>query len=160
MIAPPPFPEKTAETGVSTYSMPNVLKSVDSTSGRDVLTIINGGNMQLPMLTEFWFSDDEVPSPKLFVIQARNQIALSGQVKGAQPIGVINDDVTYGGKTISASNPTATEYFAQVGKQVFIFFRCDLVDSRLPVYAKYRGPQFGNAGKPLYAVRQTSFILP
>lgn len=152
---PPVFPEKASESLTATYALPHVLKAVDSQSGRDVLTVINGGNQQVSMLAEHWLSDEEVASPALFVIQGRNQISFAGQA-----ISVINDAVTFNGKTLAASNPTATEYFAQVGKPVFTSFKCSLVDPNSAVGRTYRGQKFNNSTKPLYVIRQTSFIMP
>jgi hypothetical protein len=152
---PPEFPERTSEPLVQTYPMSNVVKDAGSQSGRDVLTIINGGNQQISMLSEHWLSDTPVDAPPLFVIQARNQIQFGGQT-----ISVINDALTYAGKSLAPSNPTATEYFAQVGKQVFIKFSCALVKEGSAAWTTYRAAKFGNLDKPLYVVRQTSFILP
>lgn len=154
-ITPPAFPEKTAEPNTVSVDLPNVLKGVDSHSGRDVLTIINGGRQQVSMLSEHWLSDDPVPPPPIFAILGRNMVSCGGQ-----PVAVINDGCTINGKLFSATSPTATQYFAQVGKQVFVRFSCDIVKPDSALSTIYRGAKFGNLGEPLYAIRQTSFVLP
>lgn len=155
VVTPPPFPDKQSETITATYTLPNVLKAVDSQNGRDVLTIISGGGVQIPILGEHWLFDNPVDAPPIFVVMAQNQIRVAGQT-----INVINDPVTFNGKTLTPSNPTASQYLAQVGKQVFTSFSCALVDPRTAVYKTYRAAKFGNANAPLYAIRQTSIVMP
>jgi hypothetical protein len=147
---PKPLPPVEQETNTITVKLPNVLKSVDSHNGRDVLNVIQGGSVQVDVLTEYWFSETEAPSPALWPLPARaqNQIAFAGQ-----NISVINDPITYGGKTLAPSNPTASQYFAQVGKQVFLTFSCAPVKPGAFADLTYKR-------KTLFKVTQTSMVLP
>lgn len=155
----PKFPDREVSTLAQTYDFPNVLKDIGDHSGRDVVTVITGGFRQVEMLSEHWLSDEIVEQPAMFAIQARNQIFFSGQ-----NISVLNDAVSFNGVSLPPSNPSAAEYFAQVGKQVFIHFKCALLNPDSAAARTYRddpkkAPVFGNANKPIYAVWQTSMIL-
>jgi hypothetical protein len=147
---PPPsdLPAKVTETDTVTVKLPNVLKSVEPHNGRDVLNVITGGGIQADVLTEYWYSETEVASPTLWRVQAQNRIAFAGQ-----NIDVINDAITYGGKTLAPSNPTASDYFAQVGKQVFLHFRCEPVKKGTVIDQTYKR-------KTLFKISQTSMVLP
>jgi hypothetical protein len=144
-----PLPDKATTKVVASFMLPHVLKETASHSGRDVFTVINGGNQQVEITGEHWYSETPVDPPQIFaILSPQNQISIGGKV-----ISVINDPVTFGGKKLLPTNPTATQYFAQVGKQVFLSFKCAPVDPTSEVAKTHKRPA-------LYAVRQTSIILP
>jgi hypothetical protein len=145
---PPSIPAHVVDTVTMTWPVPNILQTASGNSGLDVLTVRSGGNVQTPVSVETWFSETPVAPPAIFKILAQNQVKFAGV-----SIPVVNDAVTYNGKTLTPSNPTAAQYLAQVGQKVFTAFSCEPISPDSQVFKTYQRTA-------LYAVKQTSIILP
>lgn len=175
---PPPFPPIATDKGFYFIELPNVLKETGSHNGRDLLTIIHGGQQRVEITGEHWLSDEDVkpPDPGLFapvlskLISPMNQINAGIANAGLSLISVINDAVEYNGKKLLPTNPTASQYLGLVGKKAFISFKCVLIGPRVgaaiqaAAFLTYRDVTgtkgWKNADKPLYSIHQTWCILP
>jgi len=115
----PALPEPTIETFEATFTFPHILQSAGEQSGFDMLSVRIGGPRQVQWTVETGFSDTLVPEPDKYQVKGTNQINFAGNL-----IDVLNDAVTYNGKSLVASSPTASEYMAMVGKPVVTQWKC------------------------------------
>lgn len=156
-VTPPSIPsEHTIEPDVIvTFTAPNILHTAGELNGQDLLTIRNGGRVQIPLSVETWISETPVESPFVLKFLAFNQIKVAGQV-----VSVLNDACTYNGKTLAPSNPTASQYLALIGTKILmapapnaLAFTCTPLKPDSALFKLY--------GKPtLYFIRQVSIVLP
>lgn len=144
----PPLLLSSTETNTVSINFPSVLQDAKGDTGADVFTVMNGGLKQITQTTECFESETEVASPPIFRIIATNKIDFGGST-----INVLNDPVQFNGKQLAPSNPTASQYMAQRGQQVFTHFSCTPVrpDSQAFLTRKRA---------TLFIVRRSSFILP
>lgn len=174
---PPEFPPVATDKGFYFIDLPNVLKETGSHNGRDVLTIIAGGQHRVEITGEHWLSDEELKRPDgIFapiiskLVSPMNQINAGLSGGGLSLISVLSDAVEYNGKKLLPTNPSASQYLGLVGQKVLIDFKCVLVGPRVgaaiqpAVFQTYRDVTgtkgWKNATKPLYSIHQTSCILP
>lgn len=119
----PALPDSVVTKNTLTWPVPNLLISAKDGHA----TVREGGPRQLEHTTEAWFSEEKQEEP-IFRILARNVTTIAGA-----RIEVLNDADEHDGRNLAASNPSASEYLAQVGKPVTVSFDSTLIN---PAYAK------------------------
>ncbi len=119
-----------------TFSVPHVLINCKNGDGFPVITLRQGGSLQVDAtITTDWY--DAPVDEKAFTVKAKNKLNF-----GDLRIDVLNDEIT----GIAPSCPTASEYISRVGQPVMIAFGCDL--------------RSGDSGKDVYRVIRSSIVLP
>lgn len=125
---------------ILTFNVPHVL--LDYKPGDfPVATVRQGGSKQIEHDVTAEYVDAAVDeTDKLFIIKAKNQINF-----GPNRIEVLNDEIP----NIAPSAPTASEYMANVGKEVLVGFNC----SRSEQHSR-------EEKKDIFRVIRTKIVLP
>lgn len=127
-----------------TFAVPHVLLNCDRSSRFPVLTLRQGGHVQVEAtVTTDWLDYPVDESKSVFVIKAKNKINF-----GALRIEVLNDRIE-GDKPVAQSFPTASEYMDKVGKPALLAFAC----VRSEIHSK-------TEGKNVFKVVRSTIILP
>ena len=122
MITQPPaftLPETITRKQTLTYTVPHILIGIDVVSGARHAQVREGGNQQVEYTITNDYSFEPVPDEPTFITRATNQINFA-----LQTLDVLNDATTIDGAALPASNPSASEYMAQLGKPTLLFFEC------------------------------------
>ncbi len=108
-----------------TFNAPHVLINYKNGDGFPVLTLRQGGSLQVDAtITTDWYDSAVDESRNVFNVKAKNQINI-----GSHRVEVLNDQIT-GDKPVAQSCPTASEYMDRVGKTVMTSFKCDFITSQ------------------------------
>ncbi len=127
-----------------TFPVPHVLLNCDMSGRFPVLTLRQGGHVQVEAtITTDWYDESVDESKSVFVVKAKNKINF-----GALRLEVLNDRID-GDKPIAQSFPTASEYMEKVGKPVLLAFAC--VKSNLHSQSE---------GKDVFKVVRSTITLP
>lgn len=101
-----------------TYPVPNVLLKYED-ADVPIVQIRMGGPRQVEHVISIEYVEVKVDErDQLFVIKAKNRINVTGAM-----LDVLNDKVE-GSKPLAPSSPSATDYMANVGKSVLLYFSC------------------------------------
>ncbi len=108
-----------------TFNVPHVLINYKNGDGFPVLTLRQGGSLQVDAtITTDWYDAPVNESKNVFSVKAQNQINV-----GINRVYVLNDRIE-GDKPVAPSCPTASEYMVRVGKTVMTSFKCDFITSQ------------------------------